>query len=285
MATAIKTSTGHSIADLKELVKRDQHTSNDLQSRIEQLRQDIKDGKKLPKKKIDLMEVSNKDMTKELVSRIEEIEATDMTATDREMLQALNARLAVCDAQAMRLAELRELEREARGEHHEFLDEELLTPPHVQRSVSAPAVPGIVEETEHFEDIETDERRPHMAPMHSSVQHYGDDEEHDHLVESYASIDSESDASGWPCPYRVLGINPDTPDDKIENLIKKSVAALAVKHDPRRLPNDPEAPERWAVIEKCRDVLMSVEKRRFLLHQRQLPVELKNIDLAKLNLE
>jgi hypothetical protein len=56
-------------------------------------------------------------MTKDLVSRVEKIESSveALDATDREMLQALNARLAVCDLQAMRLAELRDVEVMARG--------------------------------------------------------------------------------------------------------------------------------------------------------------------------
>ena len=106
-------------AELKALIARDLAASNELADRVSQLRIDIAEGKPLPSKKVDLMEQSNRDMTKELVSRVEKIESTpDLDATDREMLQALNARLAVCDLQAMRLAELRDVEVTARSTMH-----------------------------------------------------------------------------------------------------------------------------------------------------------------------
>ena len=105
-----------STEELKALIAHDLAASNELANRIEQLRIDVAEGKPLPSKKVDLVERSNKDMTKDLVSRIEEIESTStLDAMDREMLQALNARLAVCDLQAMRLAELRDVEFTARS--------------------------------------------------------------------------------------------------------------------------------------------------------------------------
>lgn len=300
MSEPTKTSAGHSIADLKALIKRDVEASKELQTRLEQLRQDIKDGKKLPKKKIDLMEISNKDMTKDLVLRIEQIEATDMAATDREMLQALNARLAVCDVQAMQLAELRELEHEARGEHHEFLEPEKEPVPLLHRSVSAPAAPETVE-GEHAEGLALDEHATEdnpAKPRHNQA-YYSDDDEYGHEIEDDVSEKSVPDIENWPAPYRVLKIHPDTPDDEIEDLVKKyvglipsellltrtrSTAALAAKHDPRRLPNDADAPTRWAVIEKSRDVLLDVEKRRYLARHQKEPAGLEDLDFDKLGL-
>jgi hypothetical protein len=100
---------------LNSLVATDLAASNELAERITQLRLDIANGKPLPPKKVDLTERSNRDMVKDLVSRVEKIETSaELDATDRETLQALNARLAVCDLQAMRLAELRDLEVGAR---------------------------------------------------------------------------------------------------------------------------------------------------------------------------
>ena len=112
--------------ELKSLIARDLAASNEVAARITQLRLDIEDGKPLPSKKVNLMEQSNKDMTKDLVLRVEKIEsAANIEAADRELLQALNARLAVCDLQAMRLAELRDLEFFATGTKAKaFLDAE-----------------------------------------------------------------------------------------------------------------------------------------------------------------
>jgi hypothetical protein len=108
----------NNLAEMHSLIARDLAASNDLAARITQLRHDIAEGKPQPPKKVDLLERSNKDMTKELVLRVERIEslpAGSLGATDREMLQALDSRLAVCDLQAMRLAELRDLEFTARN--------------------------------------------------------------------------------------------------------------------------------------------------------------------------
>jgi hypothetical protein len=80
-----------SLAETHSLIARDLATSNELANRITQLRQDIAEGKPPPSKKVDLLERSNKDMTKELVLRLEHIEsipAGNLEATDRKMMQA-----------------------------------------------------------------------------------------------------------------------------------------------------------------------------------------------------
>jgi hypothetical protein len=126
-----------STSDLKSLIAADLAASNELAARITQLRLDIADGKPLPDKKVDLMERSNKDMTKDLVSRVEKIEssADALDATDREMLQALNARLAVCDLQAMRLAELRDVEVMARSTQQKASEQDEVK---LEKSVAEP---------------------------------------------------------------------------------------------------------------------------------------------------
>ncbi|KXT15482.1 hypothetical protein AC579_3376 [Pseudocercospora musae] len=102
---------GLSFLDLRTLIKVDIEASNELQTRIDRLRRDLKDGRRPPGKEIEELELANKDMTKDLVLRIEKIEnAGPLTPADREMLQALNARLTVCDRQGMQLTELRDLE-------------------------------------------------------------------------------------------------------------------------------------------------------------------------------
>lgn len=221
MSEFTHTSAGHSIADLRALAERDLEASNELQVRIERLRKDIADGKKLPKKKIDLMEVSNKDMTKELVTRIEQIEANTTTATDREMLQALNARLTVCDIQAMRLAELRELEREARGDKHEYLEEEDRGQKHTPTAVLTEAAPHHDEANLQKEGptaVEQYDEEIHVSGLHNT-QNYLSDED----VDSHESDDdtrSLPDMSNWATPYRILGIDPKTPSEEIHAQIK-----------------------------------------------------------------
>ncbi|CAK4033583.1 Hypothetical predicted protein [Lecanosticta acicola] len=101
---------------LRQMIKLDVAACNELQTKIHQYRWEILGGKRPNDKELDLMEASNKDMTKDLVQRIERIEGQGhKTSSDREMLQALNARLAVCDHQQMRLTELRDLDRETNG--------------------------------------------------------------------------------------------------------------------------------------------------------------------------
>lgn len=66
-------SQGTNLADLRSLIARDLAASNELSSRIDQMRTDIAAGIPLPAKKVDLMERSNKDMTRDLVARLEKI--------------------------------------------------------------------------------------------------------------------------------------------------------------------------------------------------------------------
>lgn len=118
MATSSATAAaGGNMNDLKELIERDIEYSEQLQKRIDEVHKDIIDGK-APEDKIDLMESTHKEVTRDLVHQVDRIEdAGNLTATDREMLQALNARLVVLDKLAMRLAELRDVRMMHRGEN------------------------------------------------------------------------------------------------------------------------------------------------------------------------
>lgn len=121
-------SAGLSIADLKSLIQRDILACEHIQIRIDELRDVILAGKTIADANaLDSMETEGRKMLRDLLSRIDAIEgqATDLTATDREMLQALNARQVVCDKQVMQLAELRDLHRQARGLEFEVLEDEL----------------------------------------------------------------------------------------------------------------------------------------------------------------
>lgn len=94
-------------------MKLDIAASNELQSRIEQLRQELRSGRRPPEEKIELCDMANKDMTRDLIRRIEQIERQGrLTTGDREMLQAFSSRLAVCDKQGMDITELRDWKRD-----------------------------------------------------------------------------------------------------------------------------------------------------------------------------
>jgi len=103
--------TGTNITDLHELGKHDKETSDDLQRRIEDLKQTLESGHK-PETAATLgaMETEGKKILKDLTRRIEEIEGRgNLDATDREMLRLLTVRQVVIDKQVMQLAELRDL--------------------------------------------------------------------------------------------------------------------------------------------------------------------------------
>jgi hypothetical protein len=200
-----------STSDLKSLIAADLAASNELAARITQLRLDIADGKPLPDKKVDLMERSNKDMTEDLVSRVEKIEssADALDAADRELLQAFNARLAVCDLQAMRLAELRDVEVMARSSQQ-------------KASVQAEAKPdtSVVEPEEEV----VGERRPHDEDDVEGVSEHNsnsvsDSEDEDSGSEYFE--DSEVDKSEWPLLYQILDVDPDTMASDIEPLLNR----------------------------------------------------------------
>jgi hypothetical protein len=174
-----------STAELKALIARDLAASNELAERISQLRIEIAEGKPLPPKNVDLMERSNKDMTKDLVLCVEKIEsASPLDVTDREMLQALNARLAVCDLHAMRLAELRDVELTARSTMwKEPLESEA-------KSAVNEAEDDAGEHTAHVEDEEYTE-------------------------------EPKIDKSHWPLLYCIMDVDPETLDRDIEPMLGK----------------------------------------------------------------
>ncbi|KAM3422095.1 hypothetical protein BST61_g2469 [Cercospora zeina] len=113
--TAALQAAGLNVCELRQIIKLDREATKELQSRTDKLRRDLRNGGVLPEKTVEMMEDLNKDMTRELIQRIENIESQDaLTTTDRELLQALNAQLAKCDQSGMKLAELRDLEDELR---------------------------------------------------------------------------------------------------------------------------------------------------------------------------
>ena len=107
---------GASTAALRELIKNDVEESGRYQARIDQLRQDILDGKATTKGHVlGDVESQGKKFGRELAGRIDAIEVKpSLDATDREYLQALNARQVVWDRQIMQIVELNDLMYEAR---------------------------------------------------------------------------------------------------------------------------------------------------------------------------
>jgi hypothetical protein len=200
-----------STSDLKSLIAADLAASNELAARITQLRLDIADGKPLPDKKVDLMERSNKDMTKDLVSRVEKIEssADALDATDREMLQALNARLAVCDLQAMRLAELRDVEVMARSTQQKASEQDEVK---LEKSVAEPEEEVVGERKPH------DEKDVEEVGEHDSIS-ASDSKDEDSGSEYFEEC--EIDKSGWPLLYRIMDVDPDTMNSDIEPLLNR----------------------------------------------------------------
>lgn len=110
---------GLGVCNIRQIVRLDMAASDELQMRIDQVRWELKGGIGLQESTVETMENLNKDMTKDLVNHIEKIERSGApTPLDREMLQALSARLALCDRQGMELAELRDLDKERNCERN-----------------------------------------------------------------------------------------------------------------------------------------------------------------------
>ncbi|KAK6442881.1 hypothetical protein LTR95_000896 [Oleoguttula sp. CCFEE 5521] len=256
---------GTSLTDLRALIVVDITASNSLQARIAQLEDDLAAGKSIPDKKVNLMERSNKDIVRDLVARLEQIEGLDnLTATDREMMQALNARLAVCDLHAMRLAKLRDLEFQARGTQ-EFLEAEALPAPRSKSKSTAkpqqedlepllrPATPEEATQTHTDEDEEADEELP-------TSHHTAEDGEEE---QAEAEEEAEPDKSTWPLLYQIID-------------------RLARRNNPKFLPNDADAPRRWAAVIKAHETLMDPERKRFYDMRNKTPVDLEGFDLSSL---
>jgi hypothetical protein len=216
MSSMPPTERENNLAEMHSLIARDLTASNELAARITQLRQDIAEGKPQPPKKVDLLERSNKDMTKELVLRVERIESVPvgrLEAADREMLQALNARLAVCDMQAMRLAELRDLEFTARNtKERVFLEAEVDEgfdvagrEPEEELAIGNTSKHAIAEL-----DRDTKELRHHNDDRHEGFESSEEDT---------ASEDPPIDKSAWPLLYQIMNVDPGTSAADIQPLV------------------------------------------------------------------
>ena len=233
-------STGESIANLKELAKEDLKASNEVQARIDQLWKDAQEGKKPDIMELNLMGSDHKRIGADLVRRIEQIESQEkISATDREMLQALTARLGAHDLQRARLAQFQHVQYDVRGEiPPEFL-EVGHSSGHATPLTKGRRMPTTTQPTLHpwvgvdstsastpishqastaaaadSRDIGASEYampKPHAAQVTNASEEedegsvYSRDEDEDRK-------ELEVDKSSWPLLYRIMDIDPGTPD-------------------------------------------------------------------------
>jgi len=238
--------TSGSTAELKELIKNDIGQIHRYQARIDQLRQDIKDGKGSAKGHVlgDIMSESKKP-SKELARRINTIEdKPKLDATDREYLQVLNARQFVWDRHNMQIAELNDLMYQGRtGTIHTAADDEApantdqqssegkVSPKHVNKgetgfSMSSADIQEVEEEmlagsyparasTMHAPLDAGDgdvSKKDQQAPETEHVDggdHEADDELGDH-DEDEEDEDWEPDEPSWPILYQIMDVDPKT---------------------------------------------------------------------------
>lgn len=150
------------------------------------------------------MERSNKDVTKDLVARIEETETKEeLTASEREVEKLLNERLIVFDFLAMKLAELRDLEFQVRGEgRREVLKDE----------VELGAKSGGDDGSERADTAAVKESGRGRIASVDSTSDRSDAEDED---------DPEPDESTWPLLYRILGVDPNTPSGNMVSALNR----------------------------------------------------------------
>ncbi|KAK3677249.1 hypothetical protein LTR78_002787 [Recurvomyces mirabilis] len=316
-------------AELRELIKQDVEESRELQTQIDRLRSDLEQGSAPPEGNVlGHIESQSKKMSKELARRIEQIEEIPKkSASDREFLQALNARQVAWDRQIMQISEIADLMYEARkgavkegGDREEFLEHEQKSSKHGKQTfdgeattaavtvmpvpgadqplpsvptVAAKANPGSSSSEEAASNIsergsgsvvDDPEESPDYEDEFDEGEEYGEDNEFDEGDDYYEDEEEEiePDRSHWPLCYRILDITPETPAADME------VAAcqrLAPNHDPARLPNDPDAPGRWAAIVKARETLEDPERKAFYDMHGRTPSGLKEFDLSSLSIE
>lgn len=214
-------SAGLSIEDLRQLVKKDLAASNELQDRIDQIRAS---GVPPNSKELSLMGVEHKQIGRDLVFRIDQIEQQkNLTAADRNMLQALTARLGVHDLQSARIAELGDSRTPK-----EWLEAEVVPKivrpsfktrsesSHSQNQTAAKTQPLLEPVLAPSEAFKSEAEVSALMPLYPRDESDVEDEDQDNAsVEDGSSDDEEEyefDKSSWPLLYRILDIDPDTPD-------------------------------------------------------------------------
>lgn len=215
---AIMTPINASVTAIRDLIKQDLLASNELAARITQLRQDTADGKPSSARSIAIMASSNKDRAREIGARIEDLVGRqDKTPTDRELLQALTARQAICDKQSMQLAELRDLEFEARGEREEAFSRpseahaEDLGKSQTATSAGPPGLSGASSLVDLRYAAKDHEDMGKAQDNHPDPQGEIGEE---HASEKDPSEHQVDHTASWPLLYRILGVDPSTENDR-----------------------------------------------------------------------
>lgn len=196
-------SAGLNIDDLKQRIEKDIAASNELQQHIDQLREDIAAGKSIDDNEIALMGVEHKQIGRDLVARIEQIEnQAKLDAADRNMLQALTARLSVHDLQSARIAEFGDLRTPK-----EFLEGEQA--PQITKMPSRPVL-----ETSDSHELVAGSWSDSLDREGGTVEvdEDSDDDDSYEIVENDDEEEAEIDKSTWPLLYRILDVDPSTPD-------------------------------------------------------------------------
>jgi len=360
-------STDSSIEQLKDFTKRDQDACRDLQIEIDRLTMDMDKYKDTPlASTVILPEQADRHITSSLVRRIQAIEDRDViNATDREMLRALEARLAACDQKGMKLARLHDLVLEARGFSHAdvfnrhedantWLAAEKVAKERKdarrgrqgdrsacissQKGADAPVTTGTLVDAiaghgasvtaatakcvaEPIDPKDVGVTAYAMLPPnvgHARIEdgcgqeQYRDDSggESDDGDSESGSCETDDEAAPdntkWPLLYRILDVNPNM-DARFKDFDEecrkyeappvrvngsnanpagaRSMKRLAIKHDPKLVPNDSGAPERWVAVMKAYETLTDKDRKNFYDMQGKVPASLEGFDIARLSLE
>lgn len=242
-STSATSSAGLNIEDLRELVKKDLDASNELQNRIDRIRKYAAAGEKPDSTEVSLVGVEHKQIGRDLVSRIEQIEQQkDLMAADRNMLQVLTARLGVHDLQSARIAELGDLLAPQEWLRAEELPKGV-KPSHKARTGSygtqsgtsalnqaaesgqtSPAAQSPESATASCQDRDVEAESPTSLPVMATGINYVEDE--DDLSDEYEIVhedeeEPEVDKLSWPLLYRILDIDPDTPGHLFSDRLNK----------------------------------------------------------------
>nr|OQO23298.1 hypothetical protein B0A51_06462 [Rachicladosporium sp. CCFEE 5018] len=97
--------------------------------------------------------------------------------------------------------------------------------------------------------------------------------------------DPEPDKSTWPLLYQMLDVDPNTEDNYVSEACNLSLKRLARRNNPKFLPNDTEAPKRWAAVMKAYEILTDPERKRFYDMRNKTPTDLEGFGLTSLQIE
>lgn len=227
-------SAGSNIEDLRQLVQKDLKASNDLQDRIDRLREAVAAGERPSDAEFGLFGVEHKAIGRDLVHRMEQIEEQkDLTAADRNMLQALTARLGVHDLQSARIAELGDLlvknewlkaEDPPRGTEPSSktrvasTDSQVSTfqqnqeAIHEQKPTIEPLLELVSDSSRSSQSSELTAGSSLNSPLAMDSWHLIEDDDFNNNPVEEDNDESTADKSSWPLLYRILNIDPNTPD-------------------------------------------------------------------------